>query len=186
MEGRTCRTTAGGGPPDEPAKEAARMEWLRESQWLWWLGGGLVLGLVEVVTLDLVFSMLALAALVSSGVALAGGSFTLQVLVFAAVSYLMLAVVRPIAIRKLKPQGPAHRTGTAALVGRQARVVQTVTDRAGLVKLAGEMWSARTQLAGQEFAVDDVVQVVEIDGATAVVDAPGSPPTTDIEGQEAR
>lgn len=161
------------------------MEWLRESQWLWWIGAALVLGLVEVASLDLVFSMLAVAAIVASGVALAGWSFTVQVLVFAAVSGLMLTVVRPIAVRKLKPPGPAQRTGTAALVGRRARVVERVTDHAGLVKLAGEMWSARTHNAGQEFAVNDLVEVVSIDGATAVVDAPGTPPTTNTEGQEA-
>jgi membrane protein implicated in regulation of membrane protease activity len=162
------------------------MEWLRETQWLWWIGAALVLGLVEVASLDLVFSMLSVAALVAAGVALAGGSFTIQVLVFAAASALLLAVVRPVALRKLKPAGPAQRTGTAALVGRSARVVERVTDRAGLVKLAGEVWSARTQRPGQEFAVDEIVEVVVIDGATAVVAAPQAGSSGNVEGLEAR
>lgn len=162
------------------------MEWIRETQWLWWVGAALVLGLIEVASLDLVFVMLTIGALSAAGIALAGGSFTVQVLVFAAVSALLLAVVRPLALKKLKPAGPAQLTGTAALVGRQARVVDTVTDTAGRVKLAGEVWSARTQRAGRAFDVDEVVEVVAIDGATAVVSSPGSPPAHDVEGQEAR
>lgn len=145
------------------------MDFLRETQWLGWVGGALVLGLVEVASLDLVFSMLAAAALVAAAVAYAGASFTAQVLVFSGTAALLLVVVRPVALRKLKPAGPAQRTGTAAHVGRSAEVLATVTDRAGQVKLAGEVWSARAAESGMTADVGELVEVVVIEGATAVV-----------------
>ena len=146
------------------------MEWLRESQWLWWIGAALVLGLIEVASLDLVFAMLTVGALSGAGVAFAGGSFTAQVLVATGVSALLLVVVRPIALRKLKPAGPAQRTNVAAQVGRKAEVLVTVTSRSGLVKLTGEEWSARSAVPDRTFDVGEIVSVVRIDGATAVVD----------------
>ncbi len=152
------------------------MEWLRETQWLGWVGAALVLGLIEVASLDLVFVMLTLGALAAAGVAFAGGSFVVQVLVFVGTSALLLAVVRPLAVRKLKPAGPGQRTNVAAQVGRRAEVLSTVTDRAGLVKLTGEDWSARSARPSRQFEVGQLVQVVEIDGATAVVDEPQEDP----------
>jgi membrane protein implicated in regulation of membrane protease activity len=167
------------------AGEEPVVEWLRESQWLWWVGAALVLGLVEVTSLDLVFMMLSAGALAAAGSALAGGSFTVQVLVFAATSALLLAVVRPVALRRLKPAGPAQLTGTAAHVGRPAVVLLPVTDRAGRVKLAGEEWSARSAVPGRTFGVDELVQVVQIDGATAVVGPSRTASGPVPEGQEA-
>ena len=161
------------------------MEWLRETQWLWWVGAALVLGLIEVASLDLVFIMLSIGALAGAGVAFAGGSFTVQVLVATGTAGLLLLVVRPLALKKLKPAGPGERTNTAALSGRRAEVLEVVTDRGGLVKLRGETWSARSADPGQTFQVDDVVSVVAIDGATAVV-APLQPPPTSPQAEEPR
>lgn len=146
------------------------MDWLRETQWLWWIGAALVLGLIEVASLDLVFIMLSVGAIAGAGVAFAGGSFTAQVLVATGTAGLLLLVVRPVALRKLKPAGPGERTNAAGLVGRRAEVLTTVTDRSGLVKLAGEQWSARTAAPGRTYEAGALVAVVSIDGATAVVD----------------
>lgn len=144
------------------------MEWLSETQWLWWVAAALALGLIEIASLDLVFSMLSFAALAAAGAAGLGQGFTVQVLVFVATAVLLLAVLRPIALRKLKPAGAGERTNADALVGRTAVVIQEVTDRAGLVKLTGEEWTARTAPGGV-LPVDETVQVLRIEGATAVV-----------------
>jgi membrane protein implicated in regulation of membrane protease activity len=162
------------------------VDWLTENQWLWWIGAALALGLVEVASLDLVFLMLSIAALAASGAALAGGSFTVQVLVFAASAGLLLLVVRPVAVRRLKPPASSQLTNTAAHVGRSALVLDTVTDRSGRVKLVGEEWSARSAEKGRTFAVDETVRVVAIDGATAVVGPATTGPSQATEGQEAR
>lgn len=158
------------------------MEWLREVQWLWWVGAALALGLIEIASLDLVFTMLAIAALAAAGAAALGLGFPVQVIVFVLTSVLLLALLRPLALRKLKPAGPGERTNTAAHLGRRVEVLEPVTDRSGLVKLAGETWSARTELSGVQYPPGDYLQVLRIEGATAIVaplptEEPPAPPT---------
>ncbi|MGB7450018.1 MAG: NfeD family protein [Ornithinimicrobium sp.] len=145
------------------------MEWLRETQWLWWVSAALILGLVEIASLDLVFSMLAAAALVAALAAFAGGNFTIQVLSFVVAALVLLALLRPLLLRRLNLTGPAVPTNADANVGQRAEVLQEVTDRSGRVKLRGEDWSARTEQVHDPLPPGSIVQVVRIDGATAVV-----------------
>ncbi|MGB5951211.1 MAG: NfeD family protein [Ornithinimicrobium sp.] len=147
------------------------MEWIRETQWLWWTAAALILGLIEIASLDLVFTMLAAAALVAAVAAYAGTGFPIQVLVFVIVAILLLALLRPVLLRRLKLTGPAPTTNADANVGQRAEVLQSVTDRSGMVKLRGEEWSARSADPDQELAPGQMVDVIRIDGATAVVTA---------------
>ncbi len=151
------------------------MEWLRETQWLAWVGGALVLGLIEVASLDLVFIMLSAGALSAALAAFLGASFPVQVIVFVITSAVLLLVARPVALRRLKPAGAEQRTGSAAHVGRTADVLEAVDARSGLVKLTGETWSARSADPARSFATGETVRVVRIDGATAVVDTHDPP-----------
>ncbi len=148
------------------------MDWLRETQWLWWVGAALVLGLIEIASLDLVFTMLALAALVAAAAAALGLGFPAQVIVFVVTSGLLLFLLRPWALRRLGLDTPAVHTNADANVGQEALVLTLVTDRSGMVKLRGEEWSARTDTPGMEIAPGQLVTVVRIDGATAVVTSP--------------
>ncbi|MBD8062265.1 NfeD family protein [Oceanitalea stevensii] len=137
--------------------------------WLWWLGGALVLGVVEMLTVDLIFLMFAGGALAAGGVAMLGAPLWAQILTFAVVSVVLLAVVRPWALGYLKRSTPDTLTNVAAHVGRSAEVLVDCTDRAGRVKLAGEVWTARAAEPGSLLPTGTTVQVVRIDGATAVV-----------------
>ncbi len=147
------------------------MEWLRETQWLWWISAALILGLIEIASLDLVFTMLAGAALVAAVVAYFGASFPVQVIAFVVTAVLMLVALRPVLLRRLKLTGPAPTTNADANVGQRAEVLVAVTDRAGMVKLRGEEWSARAADPQQAFTPGQMVDVIRIDGATAVVTA---------------
>ncbi|MBD0292622.1 MAG: NfeD family protein [Jiangellaceae bacterium] len=141
--------------------------WLGDHTWLLWLGLALVFGIVETTTLDLVFLMLAGGAVSGALAAALGAPFLLQALVAIAASAALLGVVRPVATRHLR-QPVAARTGVAALVGRRATVVERVDAHGGRVKLAGEVWSARSY----DHSVIEVgasVDVVEIQGATVLV-----------------
>jgi membrane protein implicated in regulation of membrane protease activity len=88
--------------------------------------------------------------------------------VFAVVSVALIAVVRPIAARHLS-QRPQLATGIEALKGRQAVVLERVDGSGGRIKLAGEVWSARSLNTELTYEVGQEVDVVEIDGATAIV-----------------
>ncbi len=136
--------------------------------WVWWLAAALVLGVVEMLTVDLVLAMFAGGALVAAVLAALGVPLWGQILGFAAASTLLLLALRPYLLRHLRVRVPLVETNAAAHVGRTAVVVLPVDERTGRVKLAGEVWSARTEDAGT-LAVGDEVRVLRIDGATAVV-----------------
>jgi membrane protein implicated in regulation of membrane protease activity len=91
-----------------------------------------------------------------------------QVLVFIAGALAALAILRPIARSHL--QMPAlTRTGTAALVGARATVLQRVDETGGRVRIGGEEWTARAYMDGQVLEPGTRVEVAKIEGATALV-----------------
>ncbi|MFJ3707869.1 MULTISPECIES: NfeD family protein [unclassified Streptomyces] len=136
--------------------------------WVWWLIGAAGLGIPLVITAMPEFGMLAVGAIAASGVAGLGGDLVAQVLVFVIVSVALIAVVRPIANRH-SSQRPELATGIDALKGRQAVVLERVDGSGGRIKLAGEIWSARSLDTDTSYEPGQQVDVVEIDGATAVV-----------------
>ncbi|MFF3857574.1 NfeD family protein [Streptomyces sp. NPDC002209] len=136
--------------------------------WLWWLIGAVGLGIPLVLTAMPEFGMFAVGALAAAVTAAFGGGVVAQALVFVIVSVALVAVVRSIANHH-REQRPQHRTGIDALKGRSALVLERVDGSGGRIKLAGEVWSARTLDADSSFEPGQQVDVVEIDGATAVV-----------------
>ncbi|MGA5171274.1 MULTISPECIES: NfeD family protein [Streptomyces] len=136
--------------------------------WVWWLIGAVGLGIPLVLTAMPEFGMLSVGATAGALTAALGFGVVAQVVVFAAVSVALIAVVRPIAARH-RDGRPQHATNVDALRGRQAVVLERVDGGGGRIKLAGEVWSARSLDADQVFEPGRQVDVVEIDGATAVV-----------------
>ena len=136
--------------------------------WVWWMIAAGALAVGEIATLGFFLGPIAVAAVAAAIVALVGGGLALQWVVFIAVSLASLLVLRPIARRHLRT--PAQlRTGTAALVGAQAVVLERVDRDGGQVKLAGEVWTARTYDEDATFEPGERVEVMKIDGATALV-----------------
>ncbi|MFF4956071.1 NfeD family protein [Streptomyces sp. NPDC001222] len=136
--------------------------------WVWWLIGAAGLGIGLVITAMPELGMLAAGAVAAAAVGAVGGDAVLQVVAFAVVSVALIAVVRPIAARH-RAQRPQLATGIDALKGRHALVLERVDGNGGRIKLAGEVWSARSLDAELAFEVGQEVDVVDIDGATAIV-----------------
>jgi membrane protein implicated in regulation of membrane protease activity len=136
--------------------------------WVWWLIGAAGLGVGLVITAMPELGMLAVGAIAAAVIGALGGDAVLQVAVFAIVSVALIAVVRPIAARH-RSQRPQFATGIEALKGRQAVVLERVDGSGGRIKLAGEVWSARSLDSELTYDVGQEVDVVEIDGATAIV-----------------
>jgi len=111
--------------------------------WLWWIGAALVLGVIETLTVDLTFLMFAGGAVGGAIAAALGASFLAQAIVFAVVSTLLLAAVRPWAKWQLLSTTPDMRTNASALIGREATALTVIDERGGRVRLGGEEWSAR-------------------------------------------
>jgi membrane protein implicated in regulation of membrane protease activity len=136
--------------------------------WIVWLVVAAVLGVAELLTTTFALGLIAVAAVVAAVVGAFHLSFALQLIAFALAAGAGLVFVRPIALRHFK-QPPALRTGTAALVGRSAVVLQEVTEHGGRVRIDGEEWSSRPYDESLVIPVGTKVDVMQIRGATAVV-----------------
>ncbi|MFD8809437.1 NfeD family protein [Streptomyces sp. NPDC059597] len=136
--------------------------------WVWWLVGAAALGIPLVITAMPEFGMFAVGAVAAAVVAGLGFGVVIQVLTFVVVSVALIAVVRPIALRHDR-QRPQLATGVDALKGKQAVVLERVDASGGRVKLAGEIWSARALDASRAYEIGQEVDVVDIEGATALV-----------------
>jgi membrane protein implicated in regulation of membrane protease activity len=137
-------------------------------EWAIWLIVAAALVGVEVFSITFLFGPLAVAALLAALMAAIGFGAVIQLIVFAGVAVASLAVLRPIALAHVRTAIPA-RTGTAALVGQSALVLERVDGNSGQVKLAGEVWTARAYDGNQSFEPGERVSVLEIQGATALV-----------------
>jgi len=136
--------------------------------WLVWLVVAVALAIGEIFTPGMFFlGPVALAAAAGAVAAALGGTLA-ALIVFLVCSVLSLGLLRPIARAHLRVPALA-RTGTAALVGRKATVLRRVDAQGGRVRIGGEEWSARSFVAGQVIAEGAQVDVVEIEGATALV-----------------
>jgi membrane protein implicated in regulation of membrane protease activity len=136
--------------------------------WVWWVIAAVVLVVAEMLSLTLILAMLAAGAAAAAVAGFLGVNVLGQVLLFAGVSLAGLVVVRPVAKRHLYP-APSIRTGVDALVGSKALVLEQVDAHRGRIKLAGEVWSARTYDGESVIEPGQTVDVVKIDGATALV-----------------
>ena len=136
--------------------------------WVIWLIAAALLGGAELLTGTLALGLLAVAAAAGGVVGAAGLGLPAEMIAFAVAAVAGLGVVRPIAMRHIK-QPPPLRTGTAALVGRSALVLEDVSAYAGRIRIGGEEWSSRPYDETLVIPAGSTVDVIKIDGATALV-----------------
>jgi len=137
--------------------------------WLAWCIAAVLLAVGELFTPGLFFlGPVALAAVASAVVASLGAAAWIQLVVFVAGSAASLGLLRPIARAHLRMPA-AIRTGVAALEGAHALVLQRVDQNGGRVRIGGEEWSARAFMPDQVMEPGAQVEVVKIEGATALV-----------------
>jgi len=139
------------------------------SAWVIWAIVAVGLAVGEILTPGLFFlGPVALAAVAAAVVATLGGGLGIELLVFIVAAIASLAVLRPIARRHLHM--PAKlRTGTAALVGTRGLAIERIDVHGGRVKIGGELWSARAFDETQVIEPGAQVEIVKIEGATALV-----------------
>ncbi|GII65235.1 membrane protein [Sphaerisporangium krabiense] len=136
--------------------------------WIFWLILAAVLGVAEIFTLTAALGLLGAAALLTAAVAAIGLPMGVQLAAFILASVSSLVLLRPVARRHLT-QPPAQRFGVSALVGKPAYVTHEVTARNGRVRIGGEEWSARAYDESLVIPAGATVDVIEIEGATALV-----------------
>jgi len=136
-----------------------------------WIVLGVVLAVAEIFTATLFLIMFAAGAFAAAGAAALGLPVAVQAIVFAAVSALTVLAARPTIQRHRRSAAESGEApfGVEAIEGSNALVLEQVDADGGLVKIDGEVWSARSYDATQAFPVGERVQVIQIRGATALV-----------------
>ena len=141
--------------------------------WIVWLVLILIFVIIEMLTFDFVFLMIAIGSLGGLLSGLFGAPWWLQLIIAAILSILLIFFIRPPLLHALKRGGDPAKSNVDRLIGMGGIVVSTVTRTTGLVKLqVGETWTARLATASgtpPELVPGEHVVVVSIEGATAVV-----------------
>jgi membrane protein implicated in regulation of membrane protease activity len=138
--------------------------------WVLWLIAAVVLAVAEIANTSFYLFPFSIGAAGAALVALLGAGSPIAIVVFAVLTAVSFAVIRPIARRHLA--APPHlRTGTAALVGQRAIALERIANDEGVgcVRLNGEVWTARSYDEDVVIEQGTRVHVMEIRGATALV-----------------
>ncbi|MEH0827850.1 MULTISPECIES: NfeD family protein [Micromonospora] len=138
---------------------------------VFWIVLGVVLAVAEIFTTTLFLIMFGVGAFAAAGAAALGAPVALQAVIFAVVSALSVAVVRPVVRRHARPslETGEQPFGVEALEGATAVVLEPVDADRGMVKIDGELWTARSYDATRTYAEGERVQVIKVRGATALV-----------------
>lgn len=138
---------------------------------IWLIAAGLLF-LGELLVADMSLLMLGTAAAITAGVAVVDIPVWAEILVFGAASVALILAIRPMLRRRLLKNSQEHKFDDSELAGKRAEVIEPVSDQAqsgGMVRVAGELWSARSANPGDTYSAGESVQVLSIDGTTAVV-----------------
>jgi membrane protein implicated in regulation of membrane protease activity len=138
------------------------------SGWVYWVIAAVAFATIEAISTTLFIIPFSVGAIAAAAADLLGAGGPVQAAAFLVLSAVAFTVTRPIA-RRHRTMPPQIRTGTAALIGCTATVLEEVSGESGAIKLGGEVWSARPYDEDDTIAVGSRVQVIQIKGATALV-----------------
>src|SRR3954462_10776280 len=135
--------------------------------WVLWLIAAVILAIGEIASMGLFLAPFAVGAAVAAVLSATGAGATIEWAAFLVVSVVLLAALRPIAREHQRTRGRI-KTGTAALAGQTATVVERIAnaENVGCVRLDGEIWTARAYDEDEIIEPGTRVQVLEIRGAT--------------------
>ncbi|MGN6473565.1 MAG: NfeD family protein [Mycobacteriales bacterium] len=143
--------------------------------WVLWAIAAGVLAIAEVLSLTFVLGLTAFAAVGASIAAAEGVSGAWQWIIFGVTDAVLLAGVLPTARRHLRTP-PVVRSGAARLIGTRVMSISPITTaEGGQVRINGEAWTARPDIDGLVIPPGQWVNVVKIDGATAIVHPTSEP-----------
>jgi membrane protein implicated in regulation of membrane protease activity len=144
-------------------------DWLGENSWAIWLSLAFLLGIAEIMSLDLVLIMLAVGALAGAAVAVVAPTlWWLQILVATGISVMMLLLLRPTLLAKVRNM-PGYRSSADKMVGSSGMAISQIDKSGGEIKVDGQSWSARPYSSDVVIEQGTEIEVYEIDGVIAVV-----------------
>ena len=137
---------------------------------LLWLVVFIVFTGVELATVTLISIWFALGALVALFVAMAGGEFVLQFIVFSITAFAILIATRPWAKKFVNVK--KQSTNADRAIGKEVRVLQRISnlDQTGMVMVHGQEWTARTEDDKTIIEQGELVRIIEISGVKLIVE----------------
>jgi membrane protein implicated in regulation of membrane protease activity len=133
-----------------------------------WIGIAVGFVLIEAATMGLTTIWFAIGAAVTAIAVLLDAGPRTQIVIFLAVSVLMMIFTRPVAIRRLRLG--REKNVTEQMAGRSGVVTKAVDSfGAGRVKVGGVSWAAVAEDPALEIEKGAVVAVIRIEGVKLVV-----------------
>lgn len=134
-----------------------------------WLAFMVIFLAAEIITVGLTSIWFAGGALVALIAAMAGISPVIQVVLFLAVSILLLIFTRPFALKYVKPHNV--KTNYEELIGKEVQITQRIDNREGTGKAVfnGQEWTARSITDETVWEAGAVAHVAEIKGVKLLV-----------------
>lgn len=135
-----------------------------------WLIVAIVLVILEIATAGFGVICFAIGAGFAALVSGLGGSFTWQIVVFAAVSLLTFVFLRPVVIRFLEKRSKDVKTNADALVGRKGIVSERIdpAQHTGRVAIDGDDWKAVSE-DGSVIEKGQTVEIVKLESIILTV-----------------
>lgn len=133
-----------------------------------WLVLGIVLAVVEGMSVQLMAIWFALGAAAAAIAAVLGASGMVQFYIFVGVSAVTLIFTRPLVKKKLLTK--KESTNADKLIGMVGIVIQPIDNdlAQGRVNVSGLDWAARTQ-DGEPIEAEQKVKICAIEGVTLIV-----------------
>lgn len=133
-----------------------------------WLAAAIIFIIIEGITMGLTTIWFAAGAVAALAAALLSAGTPVQVVIFFAVSILLLVFTRKLFVKKLKTG--TEKTNVDALIGKGAVVISAIKPfEPGVIKLGGQEWTAVLEDSQETLEEGAEVKVIGIEGVKAVV-----------------
>lgn len=136
---------------------------------IFWLALFVILLIIEIITVGLATIWFAGGSMAALIVAAVGGPVWLQVILFFAVSFVLLFFTRPWAVKYLNPH--KTRTNYEDAIGKTVRVTMRIDniEETGTAVLNGQEWTARSNDDAVTIEADTTAEVVAVSGVKLIV-----------------
>ena len=125
-----------------------------------WLMIVILLSAVEVMTINLTTIWFVVSGIVSLGLSFVTDNFFIQLAVFVLLGIVLLITTRPLLSKFVRKNDV--KTNVDRIIGMRGIVTEDISpNHSGEVKVDGKRWTA---VSNQEFKVDSIVKILEIDG----------------------
>ena len=136
--------------------------------WLLWIIAGVIFFVIEIFTPLLFFLNLAIASLITAGVAYFEIGAIWQVIIWGILSAILLLFLRPLLVKSTAQNEEASGI-EASYIGKEAKTIQPTNKENGRITIYGEDWIARS-VDENEIPENTIVKIVRYENSIFFVE----------------